>query len=115
HLAGGIFRDESEVDDPDQSAVYKLGELRHDLTGERVAGEAENQIFHRADVHGLSLLAPASAERHNYKSPANAEKGPHPQRMIHGAAAPGNGARGTRAPSDAAGSTRTYSPRTRCP
>src|SRR5580704_5756654 len=51
HIAGGIFHDEGEVDDPDQSAVYELGELRHDLTGERVAGEAENQIFHRTDAH----------------------------------------------------------------
>jgi hypothetical protein len=31
----------------------------------------------------VSLLAPASAERHNHKSPDNDEKGRHPWGMIH--------------------------------
>ncbi len=68
-MAGGILGDESEVDDPDQSAIDELGELRHDLTGAMFAGEAENQIFHWADAHSWSpFLAPASAERHYCKS-----------------------------------------------
>jgi hypothetical protein len=48
HMAGGIFADDGEVDGPDQSAVNELGQVRHDLTGELVAGEAKNHIFHRA-------------------------------------------------------------------
>src|SRR5207302_6579110 len=58
HMAGAIFADEGEVDEPDQSAVDELGELRHDLTGELVAREAENQVFHRAYAHDFSPFGP---------------------------------------------------------
>src|SRR5689334_8416845 len=58
HTAVGILHDEGEVDDPDQSAVDELGQLWHDLTGELIAGEAENYIFHRTEAHGLSPVWP---------------------------------------------------------
>src|SRR6476619_87567 len=58
HAAGGVFHDEGEVDDPDQSAVDELGQLRHDLPGELVAREAENHIFHWTEAHACLPSGP---------------------------------------------------------
>src|SRR6185437_10334508 len=67
-----------EVDDPDQSAVDELGQLRHDLTCELVAGEAENHIFHRTDAHGLSPVWPRHPRSVRPQVSTNDEQGLSP-------------------------------------
>src|ERR1700751_4875690 len=78
HTAGGVFHDEGEVDDPDQSAVDELGQLRHDLPGELVAREAENDIFHRTEAHGLSPVWPRHPRSVRPQVSTNDEQGLSP-------------------------------------